>query len=404
MTHNEPRLVNVLLVDDSAFARSVGKRVLRSAGVGTIHVAANGEEAIEHLSQGSQSIDVLFCDLMMPGMDGVEIVRHIETLSSRPAVVFVSAANAALLNAAEDTAKARGLTVLGSIQKPLTPDQVRRVLAHLDDRPLPNMEPTPGDITPESVKAGLANHEFLLHYQPKVSMADGSVTGFEALVRWQHPVKGMMPPGDFIGFAEKNGLIGPLTDRVVMLGLRQVAAWATDGLRATISINLSAETLIDLDLPDRLAWQVAHYGIEPQQIMLEITESGLFHDVANALDILARLHMKGFPLSIDDFGTGYSSMEQLRRVPFAEMKIDRSFVKGAMDDEKIRSILEFSATLGRSLQMSVVAEGVETQDDWDAARAAGVNVAQGYFIARPMPAADIPAWRMAWNQEHLTSS
>jgi EAL domain-containing protein (putative c-di-GMP-specific phosphodiesterase class I) len=141
-----------------------------------------------------------------------------------------------------------------------------------------------------------------------------------------------------------------------------------------------------------MARAAARFGIEPRQLILEITESGLFHDTANALDILARLHMKGFALSIDDFGTGYSSMEQLRRIPFAEMKIDRSFVNGAANDSKALAILESSAQLGRSLKMSVVAEGAETLEDWNVVRAAGIDLVQGYYISRPMAADAVPSW------------
>jgi EAL domain-containing protein (putative c-di-GMP-specific phosphodiesterase class I) len=171
-------------------------------------------------------------------------------------------------------------------------------------------------------------------------------------------------------------------------------------MRTKVSVNVSAHMLVALNLPDLLARDAERFEVDPHQMILEITESGLFHDSANTLDILARLHMKGFSLSIDDFGTGYSSMEQLRRVPFAEMKIDRAFVCGADKNAKAMAILESSAHLGRSLQMSVVAEGVETQADWNTVRAAGIDLAQGYFIAQPMAAELVPAWAVQWASQH----
>jgi EAL domain-containing protein (putative c-di-GMP-specific phosphodiesterase class I) len=174
--------------------------------------------------------------------------------------------------------------------------------------------------------------------------------------------------------------------------MKQCAAWGAAGQCTTVSINLSAFMLVDLDLPDRMAREAKHYGINPGQLFLEITESGLFRNTADTLDILARLHMKGFPLSLDVFGAGYSWMEQLRHVPFAEMKIDRAFVHGATETPRTRAILESSVHLGRSLQMSVVAEGAETQADWNAVCAAGVDLVQGYFVAKPMAAEAIPAW------------
>jgi len=385
--------VNVLLVDDSAFARGVGRRVLRHAGIKSVLEARSGQEALDLLDPAGRPVDVIFCDLMMPRLDGVQLIRRVALLDTPPAVVFLSAANAALLKTVEDTARARGLRVLGVIEKPLTADAVHRVMARLGDKlPSGGDNDTSISVSPEDVEEGLARDQFTLHFQPKVAMANDSVVGFESLARWFHPEKGMIPPSNFIPVAERSGQIGVLTDRLTMLALEQSAAWASVRLLTKISVNLSAYMLVDLDLPDRMASDAERFRIDPGRVILEITESGLLQDSANTLDILARLHMKGFPLSIDDFGTGYSSMEQLRRIPFAELKIDRIFVNGAGENPKAQAILESSANLARSLQMSVVAEGVETQEDWDAVRAAGVDIVQGYFVAKPMAAAQARAW------------
>ena len=185
---------------------------------------------------------------------------------------------------------------------------------------------------------------------------------------------------------------------MLALGLKQCAAWNKLGLETKLSINISAYLLVDLTMPDRIARQAAAEGVDPSQIVLEITETGVFRDAADTLDILARLHMKGFALSIDDFGTGYSSMEQLRRVPFAELKIDRAFVNGAAQSTKARAILQSSAALGRNLGLSVVAEGAETQEDWDMLSTLGIDVVQGYFVAKPMPADAVLPWSRAWQK------
>jgi EAL domain-containing protein (putative c-di-GMP-specific phosphodiesterase class I) len=388
--------LNILLVDDSAFARGVGRRVLQRAGVHSILEASSGQEAIDLIHRFGSAVDVVFCDLMMPDMDGIQIVRRVATLTTQPAFVYLSGATAALLTAAEDTGRARGLRVLGTIQKPLTPPAVRRVLGRLSDEPPPRAAGRAAlGIAPEALDRALASDRIQPYFQPKVSLIDGSVAGFESLARWLEPDSRIIMPDDFIRVAEQSGRIGALTERMVMLALKQCADWAAGGLNTTVSVNLSAHMLVDLDLPDRMARSASRFGIEPRQLILEITESGLFQDTANALDILARLHMKGFPLSIDDFGTGYSSMEQLRRIPFAEMKIDRTFVNGAATNPKAMAILESSAHLGRSLQMSVVAEGAETLADWHAIRAAGVDLVQGYYIARPMSADAVPGWMAA---------
>lgn len=384
--------LSVLIVDDNAFACSVGNRALQSVGIRSVQEASSGQTAIEILSRTDPPVDIVFCDLLMPDVDGIQIVRYIATLPSPPAIVFVSGADEVLLNTAENTARARGLRVIGAIEKPLTAEAVRRALTDLSEKPAQIGSRITVNVTAEDVEIALAKQQFVPNFQPKVSLVDGSIAGFEALARWQHPVKGIIFPDAFIAVAEQSGQIGALTDQITMLSLQQCAAWAQAGLRTTVCVNLSAHMLVDLDLPDRIALEAERFHVDPQQLILEITESGLFHDAANALDILARFRMKGFLLSIDDFGTGYSSMEQLRRVPFAEMKIDRTFVHGAGGNAKAMTILESSAKLGRSLNMSVVAEGVETQEDWNAARVAGVDLAQGYFIARPMAADKIPRW------------
>jgi EAL domain-containing protein (putative c-di-GMP-specific phosphodiesterase class I) len=298
------------------------------------------------------------------------------------------------------TARARGLRVIGAIEKPLTSKAVRQALARLGEKPTSGGGQTASNITSEDLAVALAERQFTPYFQPKVSLVDGSIAGFESLARWKHPNRGLIFPNTFIPIAEQSGQIVALTSQIMMLSMKQCAAWGHAGMRTKVSVNVSAHVLVALNLPDLLARDAVQFEVDPHQVILEITESGLFHDAANTLDILARLHMKGFPLSIDDFGTGYSSMEQLRRVPFAEIKIDRAFVSEADKNAKVMAILESSAHLGRSLQMTVVAEGVETQADWNAVHAAGVDFAQGYFIAKPMPAEQIPAWAAQWASQH----
>jgi EAL domain-containing protein (putative c-di-GMP-specific phosphodiesterase class I) len=256
----------------------------------------------------------------------------------------------------------------------------------------------------DDLAQALEENWILLHYQPKVSLKTGTVAGFEGLVRLLHPVRGIVGPDQFIGLAEECGLIGPLTDRVVDLGLQQLADWSRAGLKTKVSLNLSATVLADLELPDRMSARALSLGLEPAQVILEITETGAFRDSADTLEILARLHMKGFALSIDDFGTGYSSLDQLRRVPFSELKIDRAFVHGAAESAKARAILRSSAELGRSLGMSVVAEGAEDDADLSALVDDRVDMVQGYVFSRPLAAVDALPWSARWAQQgtHLT--
>jgi EAL domain-containing protein (putative c-di-GMP-specific phosphodiesterase class I)/CheY-like chemotaxis protein len=396
------RHLHVLVVDDKAVIRAMAGGLLNDAGVDNVAFAHDGKEAMAYLAAASPQVGLVLCDLMMPGMDGIEVVRHVAGLDHKPAFIFISGTNPSLLTTVVDMARARGLTVLGAIEKPIAADSLRALLAKLEAPRKPRAVPRTVPLTADDLVRGIERDQIVLHYQPKISLQSGRIEGFESLARWQHPDHGLVPPGQFITLAEESGAIEPLTDRVLMLGLRQCAAWNRLGLATKLSINISAYLLVDLTMPDRIAREAAAQGVDPRQIVLEITETGVFRDAADTLDILARLHMKGFALSIDDFGTGYSSMEQLRRVPFAELKIDRAFVNGAAQNAKARAILQSSAALGRNLGLSVVAEGAETQEDWDMLAALGVDVVQGYFVARPMPADAVLPWSRRWQATGLS--
>ncbi|MDX2143088.1 MAG: EAL domain-containing response regulator [Rhodospirillaceae bacterium] len=397
MTHRNPQDIRVLVVDDKEFIRNMMKRILEGLGLTHVALAGSGQQAMDLLTGGVRSFDAVFCDLMMPDMDGVELVRHAAVLKSPPAFAFVSGTHTALLATTEDMARARGLTVLGTVRKPVSRDSIKQILDQIGM--MPDASPKRAVAMPVPTKADIAraidHGQFQLYYQPKQNLRTGKIDGFESLIRWLHPDYGLVAPGLFIGEAERSGLIGPLTDWVVMAALDQCSSWNGSGLRTKLSINLSAHMLVDLDLPDRMSAEALRSGIDPKQIILEVTESGVFADTANTLDILARLHMKGFDLSIDDFGTGYSSMEQLRRVPFSEMKIDRAFVHRLPDNPRARAILESSATLARNLGMSVVAEGAETDDEVTVLKQAGIDIVQGYVVARPMPADQVRDWLRA---------
>lgn len=399
MTAEFNRQLSILVVDDKALIRTMTGRVLESLGIEKISYAADGRAAIALIKAANPRIDLVFCDLMMPDLDGVEVVRHVATLEDKPAFVFISGANAALLSTAADMARARGLMVLGAIEKPISSDAVRAMLAKVESGSPARVAPRSLSLTAQDLQGGLDENQIVLHYQPKISLSTRAIEGFECLARWQHPDHGLVPPGQFVALSEESGQIKPLTDRVLSLALKQCAAWNKAGFTTKLSINISAHLLVDLAMPDRIAAEAASHGLDPQQIVLEITETGVFRDAADTLDILARLHMKGFALSIDDFGTGYSSMEQLRRVPFAELKIDRAFVNGADQNQKAKAILQSSAALGRNLGLSVVAEGAETREDWDLLASLGVDVVQGYFVARPMPVEAVLGWCRTWAAE-----
>ena len=234
--------------------------------------------------------------------------------------------------------------------------------------------------------------ELLLHYQPKANLRTGEILGVEALVRWQHPERGMIPPDEFIPAAQKTGVIGPLTMFVLDEALRQCRTWTLQGLDLCVAVNLSTRNLLDLHLPEAIAELLARWEVPAGLLELEITESTILADPVRAMQILSRLDEMGVRLSIDDFGTGYSSLAYLKRLPVGELKIDKSFILGMDENENDEVIVRSTIDLGRNLGLRVVAEGVESPQAWSRLAQLGCNVAQGYFLSRPVPAEDLTQW------------
>jgi len=246
------------------------------------------------------------------------------------------------------------------------------------------------------LRRAIEGGELLLYLQPKVEMSGGQIRGAEGLVRWHHPERGMVLPGEFIGLAEHTGLIRPLTEWVIEAGLRLNHAWSQQGHALPIAVNLSARNLHDAALLDKIQRLQTQWGVAPGLLELEITESSVMEDAELALRVLHGLRQRGIPLYIDDFGTGYSSLSYLQRLPVQYIKIDQSFIRDMSVNKDSLTIVRSTIDLAHDLGHKVVAEGVETQADWERLVAFGCDCAQGYFIARPMPAEDFPAWMAAY--------
>jgi diguanylate cyclase (GGDEF)-like protein len=226
--------------------------------------------------------------------------------------------------------------------------------------------------------------ELFLNYQPKYTLEGERIEGVEALLRWQHPTEGLIPPGDFIPVAEGTGIILRLTERVLNLSLAQVRRWLDAGHAVPVAVNLSTRCLLDAGLPEMVQRLLAQYRVPAELLRLEVTESAVMGDAARCMEVLQRLHDLGVKLSIDDFGTGYSSMAYLRRLPVDELKIDRSFVLGMTTAPQDAVLVRTAIDLGHNLGLTVVAEGVEGAEHVQALRALGCDIAQGYHYARPM--------------------
>jgi diguanylate cyclase (GGDEF)-like protein/PAS domain S-box-containing protein len=242
------------------------------------------------------------------------------------------------------------------------------------------------------LRQGIENRELLVHYQPKIDLRTGRILGAEALVRWQHPRDGLIPPDVFIPLAEQTGLIRPLGLCVLDLALTQCAQWSRSGLDLSVAVNLAADSLHDLQLDETIVGMLKRAGVSPRRLTLEVTESAMMVDPARAKEILGRIHEAGVRVSIDDFGTGYSSLAYLKDLPVDEVKIDQKFVRGMRSSPKDACIVRAVVDLGHNFGLRVVAEGAEDRESADLLASWGCDVAQGYYFSRPLAPAALSDW------------
>jgi EAL domain-containing protein (putative c-di-GMP-specific phosphodiesterase class I)/CheY-like chemotaxis protein len=394
------KALRVLVIDDDEFMLSFAEDMLRELGVSQVARAIDGRAALAFIDVADALPQLLICDLNMPGMDGIEFFRHLAGRNFEGGVIISSASDKNLLKSVELLLGAHGLMFLGTLNKPLKEKHLLSLLdKYVAQVPRNNPQNWLRMLSPEEIREGLDADQMEVYFQPKVRVHDKRVMGAECLVRWQHPKRGLVLPTAFISIAEEYGLIDSLTMLVFREAMRQTAAWKQQGHNFKIAVNVSMDNLDRLTLPEEFAEIAQQAGVDVGQVTLEITESHLVKNLAASLEIITRLRLKGFSLSIDDFGTGYSSMEKLKQLPFTELKVDRAFVFGATDDAAARAILEFSVQTGKTLGMHLVAEGVESQEDWDLVDVVGCDEVQGFFVAQPMPAHEFLDWKINWDKQ-----
>lgn len=397
------RNLSFLVIEDDPFQREVLVTLLGTIGAQHIMQAENGREALEKLATAETPVDIVLCDLNMPEMDGMAVLRRLGQLNSKASIILVSSHGRAILESVQTMADAYRLHVLGIMPKPCSRSQLLALVAKRDTSTA--MDVTHGDDTfpRQEIANALTQVEFVPYFQPKIDMASGKVVGMEALARWHSPSRGVVAPGDFIAAVEEYGFMDTLTWIILNKSATICRDWRRQGLTLTVSVNLSQTSLSREGLAERIHAVVANQGISPCDIVLEITETAAMTEIGPCLENLSRLRLRGFGLSIDDFGTGYSSVQQLTRIPFSELKIDRSFVLHS-DQESTRIILESTLSIAHSLGITVTAEGVETLEHWEMLRELGCDVAQGYLLAKPMPAEALDAWLAGWTfPSHLAS-
>ncbi len=392
----------VLVVEDSALQRHYATQLCRDYGVADIISAAEGLEALQRLRERQGPVDIALVDLEMPGMDGVALLRHLAKEKLAHSVVIVSSKDSSLVGSVGMMAEADGMNVLAILRKPLSAQAIATTFSRYIGPKEKTVESVAGakHFSAADIKRAVEAKEFFLQYQPKVTLRSGLLKGVESLIRWRHPELGIIAPVQFIAIAEQNGLMDYLTRYILNCAFAQWSEWHRHGLKIGMAINLSPLSLEDENLADWILSLATQFDVDPRFLTLEITESAVINELAAAISTLAQLRLKGFGVSIDDFGTGAATTQQLSRMPVTELKIDRSLVFGCTTKPHLFCILENTVRLGQSLHLSTVAEGIETAEEWQALRQMGCEQAQGFYISRPMDAADLPLW-IRTGSEHV---
>jgi EAL domain-containing protein (putative c-di-GMP-specific phosphodiesterase class I)/ActR/RegA family two-component response regulator len=384
-----------------AEADPVQRRALIEAlgqlGASRVTDVPDGPTALRTLQAGfTPRIDVAIVDLALGGMDGLELLRAIAALKSQVAVVVVGAQPASVLFSVETLAQAYGVELLGTVAKPVSAARLKPVLDNFQPPSPPRSKATSPAFSFAEVGVGLQQRQFEPFFQPKIELATGQVKSLETFARWRHPEHGVLGPAAFIGALEQNNRVDFLDWTMIELSVEHCRRYHDQGIPISISLNLAPETLAHPNFIRQVQSCMQRHGVMPDYLTFEMTESSMLNFDADFIERLVRLRMLGFGLAIDDYGTGRSNLQLLARIPFSELKIDRSFVDGASKKRPLGTVLKSCLGLAHSLDRMSVAVGVETRQDWDFLQGLGCTYAQGYHIANPMEAGAFPGWLEDW--------
>jgi EAL domain-containing protein (putative c-di-GMP-specific phosphodiesterase class I) len=389
---------SAVVIMDDAVEREQMLVLCRELGLDVCSWADSGNAGMDIIEALPLPPDLVITSLQLQDMDGADLILALSLLE-RDFGLLICGGDPRVQDTAMLLASTLGLTASAALQTPITPAAMRAAIASCIHSDLtPGAEPRSAAPAAPSMDAadihrGLLRKEFQLYYQPKIALADRQLLGAEALLRWRHPHHGMLTPDSFLHQAEAAGLTELLTMTVLQAALADMQSWQAAGKQLPVAINLSPLSLTDPHLASLLIDTVHSAGVAPSCITWEITEHNEIADLSAALRILLKLRLRGFGLSLDDYGAGHGSMLQLSRIPFTEVKLDRRLVHDAWKRPHLRPLLQHTIDSAHELGVPSVAEGIETREDWDFMQSLGCDAAQGYLIARPMPASQLLAWR-----------
>jgi EAL domain-containing protein (putative c-di-GMP-specific phosphodiesterase class I)/CheY-like chemotaxis protein len=387
-----------LVVEDNDFQRHWLNVMLSNIGAINIHQAADGHAALQILKDKKNAIDISFIDLNLPGMDGMELIRHMSKQDRSPSIVLASSLAPSLIFSVKTMSKAYGFNLLGSIEKPANPDTILNLIALHESLPKTGNSGGMPCIEPEDIRRGLSSDEFEPFFQPKVDLVSGKVKGIEAFARWHHPQYGLLKPAAFLELLQEEDEITQLDFLISKKVLDSYQTLRKQDPDLDVSINISARSCVNPDSIDSVLSYAVERQLDLKNISFELSESDAAKNAPDFLENLVRLRMKGFGISIDEYGSAHSSIRHLLRIPFSELKLDRSMFLGPDDSPSLEIALGLSIELCRRLNCHSIAVGVETKNDWDLLQKLECEYAQGYYIAHPMDEEALSLWIKEWAQ------
>lgn len=383
--------MRIIVFDDDP---TPGRLVAECANLAGMQAAAVADAELFRQRVRSEQPEIIMLNLQLGATDGVEQLRLLAEWHYAGTLILMSGQGGRLLSTVRALGERLGLKIDCVLEKPLRIQALEQLFARLQANPLA--------LTAERLMAAIVADEMSLDFQPIVSFKTKTLKKLEALVRWEHPAAGLIAPDKFLTIAEDDpATIAALAEWVTGAAVEAHRVLVELGIDVPIAVNISAQNLQDRALPDRLAQRLRTGGMTPDRLYLEVSETAAFKDATLTMDILSRLELKGIRLSIDNFGTGYGSLALLRRMPFSEIKIDRSFVNDMTTSRDSRAIVKSVVDLAANMEIGCVAEGVETRETAEALEGLGNCDMQGFLIARPMPVEAIPAWLAIWSRSGL---
>jgi EAL domain-containing protein (putative c-di-GMP-specific phosphodiesterase class I)/ActR/RegA family two-component response regulator len=383
----------LLIVDDERVQRTLVVRAMTPLGY-AVDAAADLRDATAFLLE--HCYEAVILDLSLGEAEGISLLRALRDAKGDPTLIFFSGLDEIVITASLRLATSMGLRVAGMLQKPASPEALRMLLRDAPERRVRSAEPDRCLPSVDELASAIENGLIVPHYQPQVSLRDRRVVGVEALARWPGQSSCGTPPAIFIPLAEQSGLIVPLTFRIMRASLKACGRWRVQHPDCRVAVNISPLVLADPGFPDEIERLLSETGLGPGALIAEITESSVIANALLAAEVLTRLRIKGIELSIDDFGTGHSSLLTLLRMPFSELKIDRSFISLSETDAEAWKIVRATISMARELGLRVVAEGIETESIARLLRGAGCEVGQGWYFGHAMPEADLISWLSAY--------